>query len=79
MADTTEWDDEMAALLECPDCRGPAAVFSTIDGRTRRIKIYRWHERTCPNKSGHLAWPTESAEAALSTRSLTWAQTQSLG
>jgi hypothetical protein len=61
MTDTAEWDDEMAELLTCPDCRGPAAVFSTIDGRTRHIKIWRWHERSCPNKGVHLAWTDSHA------------------
>jgi len=56
MADTSAWDAEMAALLVCPDCRGPAAVHSSIEGTTRRIKIWQWHERTCPAHRIHLGW-----------------------
>lgn len=71
--DIAEWDAELADLLECPDCRGPAAVQSRIDGQTRHITAWQWHERTCPNRSGRLAW---SAEAAVSVGGFTWDQTR---
>lgn len=73
MTDTADWDSELAGLLECPDCRGPAAVHSEINGRTRNIKIWQWHERSCPNRTGHLAW---SSQDALSIGEFPWAQTR---
>ncbi len=59
--DTAAWDAEAEEVFKCPDCPGPTVVHSEIHGRIRRIRLWQWHAKTCPNRNGRLRWGTAAA------------------